>query len=296
MASAPPTLSRTSSTTSISSGDETVSTSTVNASSRRTRKRFTNAQLTMLENLFHQNSHPSREDRENVAKAGGMEIKSVTIWFQNKRQTERKASSNGNSVSANRAMPRRMSSPTFPSGLSNSSSSSSRPSLDHVASRTELRNHAPRTPNRRQNPTAAIWDNMPSSPLGPPVSPPAREYVEFPKSRRTLEWACAAARLADKEGIIPSKSHGGHQHRRHQHQSRGRTKERSRGDDQMDMDVTDDELEEAITPTSTWGREDPRWTVEPGGAYRASNLFPKGVEDDDMMKAALALCGLGRRS
>ncbi|KAF8664616.1 hypothetical protein AX16_000715 [Volvariella volvacea WC 439] len=42
--------------------------------SRRTRKRFTNAQLTMLESLFHRNSHPSREEREAVAAAGGMYV------------------------------------------------------------------------------------------------------------------------------------------------------------------------------------------------------------------------------
>jgi hypothetical protein len=53
--------------------DDTVCLNNVNpTTSRRTRKRFTNVQLMMLENLFHQNSHPSREDREAVAKAGGM--------------------------------------------------------------------------------------------------------------------------------------------------------------------------------------------------------------------------------
>lgn len=53
--------------------EETVCINNVNpTTSRRTRKRFTNVQLMMLENLFHQNSHPSREDREAVAKAGGM--------------------------------------------------------------------------------------------------------------------------------------------------------------------------------------------------------------------------------
>jgi len=74
----PPPLSRTSSAMSFSSTSEddgasmSSSTVTVITASRRTRKRFTNVQLTMLENLFHQNSHPSREDREAVAKAGGM--------------------------------------------------------------------------------------------------------------------------------------------------------------------------------------------------------------------------------
>jgi hypothetical protein len=61
-----PALSRTAS-------EENVCLNNVNpTTSRRTRKRFTNVQLMMLENLFHQNSHPSREDREAVAKTGGM--------------------------------------------------------------------------------------------------------------------------------------------------------------------------------------------------------------------------------
>ena len=74
----PAPLSRTSSAASFSSEDDACMSSstaaTVISSSRRTRKRFTNVQLTMLENLFHQNSHPSREDREAVAKAGGMSV------------------------------------------------------------------------------------------------------------------------------------------------------------------------------------------------------------------------------
>src|SRR6266540_2510936 len=60
-------LSRTNSALSFSStseDDASLHTSQTNAnqvtvmnSTRRTRKRFTNVQLTMLENLFHQNSH-----------------------------------------------------------------------------------------------------------------------------------------------------------------------------------------------------------------------------------------------
>ncbi|KAJ3494831.1 hypothetical protein NLJ89_g10727 [Agrocybe chaxingu] len=75
----------------------------------------------------------------------------------------------------------------------------------------------------------------------------------------------------------------------------------------MDFDAqTDEEDHEAITPPSTWGKGDPRWTTgERGGmnimsltsaaAAAAAGELPKGVEDDDMLKAALALCGLGRR-
>ncbi|KAF9011225.1 hypothetical protein BDQ17DRAFT_1322169 [Cyathus striatus] len=249
MDSTPPTLSRTSSTTSISSGDETVTTPNTNTGLRRTRKRFTNVQLTMLENLFHQNSHPTREERESVAKAGGMEIKSVTIWFQNKRQTERKsAASNGASTSAVKAIPRRMSSP---SGRS-SSASSSRPSL---ITSPHARNSQPST-------AGTIWDNMPSSPIAPPASPPAREYVGFGKSRRTLEWACAAARLADKDGHghKSSRSEHGQHHRSEQVRGRPTERELNPASSGADAEATDDE-DEIVTPQSSWGRDDSRWTA-----------------------------------
>ena len=53
--------------------EDTVCLSNANSTiSRRTRKRFTKQQLVMLEDLFHRNSHPSREEREAVAKAGGV--------------------------------------------------------------------------------------------------------------------------------------------------------------------------------------------------------------------------------
>ncbi|KAF5311844.1 hypothetical protein D9619_002524 [Psilocybe cf. subviscida] len=529
-----PPLARTDSSASFSSEDDASMSSsvTVIGSTRRTRKRFSNVQLTMLENLFHQNSHPSREDRENVAKAGGMEIKSVTIWFQNKRQTERKtaASNNPNNISGGGHSPNvvpnitsilhtfslhntshhstsRTSSPPFSATASSRSGSGGatssiisttgmgapRPTLDRVASRSELRSSAPRTP-RRPAPGAptAIWDSMPSSPLAPPISPPAREFIDFGKhksTRRTLEWACAAARLADKDGYASGMSAGfggghgapqgamsmgmagdsissardprdrdsyrdeyrdgsyresyrdgysqsrhGHTHaavasdvhgkgrtvhrqkshihisereredrerederERHRERERDRDSHRERGErereayhrpreyyahqpsqpypprahsqeryrsshprspvedrdrdsgmmtDDEDRDEDQDPEHEAITPSSTWGKDDRRWTAAPaeGGGTNVSLMalgasavnalghtgsqgsvgsgsrrmseskmarerdgererdrdgdrpLPKGVDDDDMFKAALALCGLGRRA
>ncbi|KAF9486598.1 homeobox-domain-containing protein [Pholiota conissans] len=372
----PPPLSRTSSCASVSSEDDaSMSSSTVTVvgnSTRRTRKRFTNVQLTMLENLFHQNSHPSREDREAVARAGGMEIKSVTIWFQNKRQTERKTAQASN-PDANMPSPNVVpnitstlhtfslyntshsisrtstSSPPFSvssrSTTSTTTHSSVRPTLDRVASRSELRAAAPRTP-RKQDPAGPIWDNMPSSPLAPPISPPAREFIDFGKNgktRRTLEWACAAARLADKDGYASgmtsgfssSSAHGSWSERdrdvgasssslslahisskgRTVHQQRGHTHTASRSPPRregssgsmMDVDLTDEEDEdhEAITPPSTWGKDDRRWRPTGGEgnpslmamtSATVTGVLPKGVDDDDMLKAALALCGLGRRT
>jgi Homeodomain len=41
---------------------------TPNLTSKRTRKRFTGSQLSMLEQLFHRTSHPSREEREALGR------------------------------------------------------------------------------------------------------------------------------------------------------------------------------------------------------------------------------------
>jgi hypothetical protein len=118
---------------------------------------------------------------------------------------------------------------------------------------------------------------MPSSPLGPHFSPPAREFVEFGKEQRTrtLEWACARRRLAGKDergGGLP-------------------------GLISDDEDATDVESDEAVTPPSTWGESDSRWTATTDGkaALKPEDavLIP-GEPDDDTMKAALALCGLMR--
>jgi hypothetical protein len=204
------------------------------------------------------------------------EIKSVTIWFQNKRQTERRALHNATNTASTVLYSQNPPTVTAVTSTNAPTIPSSRPSLDRVASRSELRVPVPRTPTRRHDPKANIWENMPSSPIAPPFSPPSREYVEFGKSKRakrTLEWACAAARLADKQGTVLSGLH--------------------QGNERGDSDLTDDEVPEAITPPSTWGSGDTRWTMDQD---TRKTTFHKVVQDEEMMKAALALCGLGRRT
>lgn len=63
---APP-LARTSSVSSVESVD-----TAAEDGARRTRKRFNNVQLMYLEHLFHQTSHPTREQREALARESGM--------------------------------------------------------------------------------------------------------------------------------------------------------------------------------------------------------------------------------
>lgn len=135
-----------------------------------------------------------------------------------------------------------------------------RPSLDYFASLSERHHRVPRTPpsSSRSSHSAALYDHMPSSPIAPSNSPLARQYVEFGKLKksRTLEWACARQRL------------NGHE------------------------EDSDDGTDEAVTPpprTATPG--DVKWTMTAGGRM---TVLHNGVQDDEMLRAALALCGLGR--
>jgi len=116
---------------------------------------------------------------------------------------------------------------------------------------------------------------MPSSPLAP-ASPPTRDLVDFVGSGRTLEWACAAARLSGR---------------------------RKQGEEE-----TEEEEMEAVTPEGSLGGDD-AWNkgskpLVQKCEHVPRNLKPRpmagsgkgAMQDDDMMKAALVLCGLGKRS
>ncbi|KAI0310537.1 hypothetical protein OF83DRAFT_1227976 [Amylostereum chailletii] len=70
---------------------------------KRSRKRFANSQVVILEQLYHISSHPTREERELVARDLNTESKSVNIWFQNRRQTERRALRSAASKSASKS-------------------------------------------------------------------------------------------------------------------------------------------------------------------------------------------------
>jgi hypothetical protein len=82
---------------------------------------------------------------------------------------------------------------------------------------------------------------------------------------RTLEWACARPRLAGRdEGADPP-----------------RLLDDAGGE-------TDVEVDEAVTPTSSC---DSSWIGNIGGNL---TMLKAGPPDDDMIHAALALCGLMR--
>jgi hypothetical protein len=117
---------------------------------------------------------------------------------------------------------------------------------------------------------------MPSSPLVPP-SPPEPEFVQFGmggrKHTRSLEWACAAARLVGKRVAVAHHD--------------------------VDDDETDEEEpHEAITPMGSLiggASGDVFWDGRSGAAKTTTKKEKFKDSENELMDAALLLCGLGRK-
>lgn len=157
-----------------------------------------------------------------------------------------------------------------------------RPSLDTVAARHER--PQPRTPPRIRTLSSPgssphrLYDHMPSSPSSP-LSPAAadrdrdQELLDFGlrrcRSRPTLEWACAAARVS------------GYKH------------EQEDGLEDMVLDAggdtedEDDDTRTLVTPHNSLGGDARVWRTK----AQAKPLAGAASQED--MEAALALCGLG---
>ncbi|GBE77364.1 homeobox-domain-containing protein [Sparassis crispa] len=334
-------LCRSSSASSIASDDTTQSCDTVDTSVssqnnadviRRTRKRFTNVQLMMLEHLYHETSHPTREQREGLARSAELETRSVTVWFQNKRQTERRVAlhnaTTGAPQSALYSTPSDSTKHPRPARRASTDkhTHTQRPllaghlSLDRVAARSERPSApypsrtpsplstfspAPTVPTTPPKRSASLWEMLPSSPMVSPsaLDPKAeRTLVDFGRRRlhgmRTLEWACAAARVegrVEKEPVQEQES-----------------AEREPSEDDMVLDLGEEDVHEAVAPKTTVScrlhngvesekpnKENIRVTATfavyvPVKIRRKSGREAPELRDEDVMNAALALCGLGR--
>jgi len=165
---------------------------------------------------------------------------------------------------------------------------------------------------------------MPSSPLAP-SSPERergrdRELVDFGKkgrTKRTLEWACAAARISgrqeDPDEDMDSTPVANRQNPPSQGRHVGFIVEAGHAEmETLDFGGdTEDESEahEAITPNSSQSRMEvdsgARWPVEFGRKLGSSRdlqnhqargiVVRNGTHDEEMVNAALVLCGLGKR-
>lgn len=194
------------------------------------RRRNTPAQLNALQQLFEATPHPTRAQRQALANEIGMyvdlpslsylpnspqysrELKSVTNWFQNRRQTSRKKSSSENNPTKTRL-------PHSPARHRNRRSKTpldrSKISLDRIAELSERpsltlqlnTSRVPLTPRKSNvqqknlSSPPELWAHMLSSPAVPPSDPdpdPEEARMAALSSRAKilypLEWACLKAR------------------------------------------------------------------------------------------------------
>ncbi len=143
---------------------------------------------------------------------GHRDVKFITVWFQNRRQSDKR-----------KAWTKRDRAKKKENAYHNMDTVFSKPavSLDQIASRLE-RVQSPALPDRSrsvlstqrpgnslepatptQSKPGALWSHMPSSPPDTPPSPPSDglRLMMTPclvKSGKSLEWACAKARIGSK--------------------------------------------------------------------------------------------------
>ncbi|CCM03122.1 uncharacterized protein FIBRA_05243 [Fibroporia radiculosa] len=177
------------------------------------RRRLLHEQTVALLAVFELKTHPSKDERVALAQQLGMELKTVSAWFQNRRRSHKKKLLVWNRGSQEN----RYEGSAYPASSSRHLSRvGSTISLDCIASSREkpmVQSGAPplrppltpRRPGRSKNavsPTREstnLWDHIPSSPPALPSSPGAESMrlaaiPERSRRLRSLEWACAKAR------------------------------------------------------------------------------------------------------
>ncbi|GBE77761.1 predicted protein [Sparassis crispa] len=254
------------------------------------RKRLLHEQTTVLLTVFGEKTHPSREERAILAAELGMQLKTVSAWFQNRRRSIKKKSLTWSrrSMQENRR-------PAAAASRIKTSTQGPAISLDCIASARERPAHPPSnfgamrpplTPHRlntanifslpsRQS--TALWEHIPSSPPALPSSPMA-ESARFSvlgihsKTARSLEWACAKARAAGTQGDgdVPMLD-----------LDRASDTVTGGGDDDSDTETEDFEV---ITPDASAIQLFPM-VSSPGAARRKVQATPPAEE----MEAAMAL-------
>ncbi|KAH9836954.1 uncharacterized protein C8Q71DRAFT_907021 [Rhodofomes roseus] len=270
------------------------------------RRRLQHEQTVVLSAIFEYQTHPSKDVRTALAEELGIELKTVSAWFQNKRRSVKKKSLVWTRPSQENQY-EGIAYPAYPRKR-HLTRSESAISLDCVVSARERRvtpepaspTRPPLTPRRinairryaspSRAPPTNIWEHIPSSPPVAPSSPSA-DSVRFSalprrtKSLRSLEWACAKARgnkiphpdvLDEEDCDVPMLVLDG--------EARGAG---------ADGDDTETEEYEAITPDVS--------AVHLDGLQSPTVSLPSKRDDDvapaQDMEAAMALLGfMGRPS
>jgi hypothetical protein len=278
------------------------------------RKRPSHTQLQRLQAAFDASPYITKEERSTLAYEiglyvvysvapysikpyGSRDVKFITVWFQNRRQSDKrkawtkrdraKKKEKENSCQYVDAV---LLKPVI--------------SLDRIASRMEgvqrpervdkkprhvLSPQKPRNVEEPQTPSHSkpnmLWAHMPSSPPEAPSSP-STELLDVPclvKSGKSLEWACAKARVGSKHRLKMDNLRLGPV-RRHTH-----TLREAPVTVEKEFEVhTDDENQDVqtSTPSSSQDQHDDalRTTAEPEAL--PSSLRGKSTED---VEAAMVL-------
>lgn len=185
--------------------------------------------------------------------------------------------------------------------------------MDRIASRAEHPTLTPRTPTKLTrhasiNDGDAVWEAMPSSPIqssASPCSPFSRDILDFSTkyssraAKRSLEWACAAARLA--ENIEKPRNILDEQRLFLSFDSESTT---TISDNRTECDDTEvesiNESHEAITPDASqsdidWDETFPSsLSLEHSDVEAPASNKHSGEDKEDIMTVAYALCGLSR--
>ncbi|VDB84349.1 unnamed protein product [Peniophora sp. CBMAI 1063] len=288
--------------------DDLPDASSASARPKLTRKRFSESQVARMEELYNLTTHPSRARREQLARNIDMEAKQVTVWFQNRRQADRKVERNEffeaiplPDADERPDGPRRRVTLRPLHAHMSSTASTSALSLDAIATREERRTAYPASSNMNEGDV-------------PPVARPG-----------TLEWACAQERVAHRlgerppvyarprrvnftattshrdamngvEGVDPEEQQPAHTHT---HTVAQDTVQADPGDQDGagDTDVgeeTEDEAHEAITPAGSLLAD----AFKAAGVYtgKGNGEKPMRKDDDELMSAAVVLASLGRHT
>ncbi|KAI0706102.1 homeobox domain-containing protein [Cytidiella melzeri] len=176
---------------------------------KKPRHRMTDKQLERLEALYQEDTHPTREQKQALGDDVGMDTRTVTVWFQNRRQLAKKQSLIVNSTQPMcrlplSSVPRRENRQTSVSSMSQSSSFGRVSPQPYIVSRQikrELWEHLPSA--SPSMPASATTSAMPS----PLAKKSSRAYLEADKENTStkrkpiLEWACP--KVAKRQRLQP---------------------------------------------------------------------------------------------
>jgi hypothetical protein len=220
------------------------------------------------------------------------DVKFITVWFQNRRQSDKRKAWTKKDRAKKKENCQQVDTVLLKPAIS----------LDQIASRLERvqrsavvdkprrvlsssQRPGPRTPT--QSKPKALWAHMPSSPPEAPSSPPSEippllNAPRLVKSGKSLEWACANARMGSKHRHTKDKRIRAVQPQTiSPHKLSAATEKEQGPDEDQDQDA------EASTPSSSQGQDH---HISPGvtatSKSQAGELSGKSTED---VEAAMVL-------